>query len=549
MRERESTRRHDDALPSHAADRLLEAMLGEALADPSSKAMPPDVMQRVLARVGGQRAGSARIRGVAALWCLASALAAGVAVAAWMQGRPARAAPLSVPGLVTAGALALAGPAGTQELPTGAALARVPRVGDRWRARTDTELVVPPLPPLRLTAGSDAEVTSVTCRAHAGGTELLALALAMDAGTAEAEGGASARAGENLLWEMPRRHRDADARDDLRPQLAAAHARVAELERAAARVPVAVAGEASAPRDGERFVPPFAVPPSLQAAFRALDWPSAATTLLSLLDAVERVAAEIDELGDARALTLSEAQRHNAEAVRHGIAAQQAGIPGFGGNGALTHPLVAVHLAAAALHRANLPLSRTQVERLQTLAETCHDDEERRRAQWPHDDFLLAAALEEGAGRERLYAAIEAVLSPPQSAMLFRPALRGTTVDTFGPGVYWYGLANVGLVTDADEFVREAARVLGKRIGAGETLGPALLEVWRGAVVELPPDTFRRAAGPREARGLWPWALIRTQAAWQLTVLRRVAVEPGLGTSEQQSLRRMLEVFVTFWKT
>ncbi len=549
-------------------DRLIDASLHELHGQ-----RPPDLSSRVVAALEHRPAPDARIvvlrtrrRRLVSVLAVAAALL-GIAVVVLTQHTDERARVvaesevLSLDVEVQRGEVEFAEIAGIpDEAPRGASRHRagtiapfVARAGNRLKSAEPSRLRIGPFGVVDNGTNTELEVESMEFTWKNGVAVASTLTVAVVAGVVTWHGltrNETAAAGETLRMQ-------ASAPDEKAAQVAAENERlrrrIAQLEQENGALRTAPERDAVQPVVEEPAPPP--PPPetasssmvftdaTYAAALDGIDWKTMGEVtkemgpmLVELVEAMKEGQEMPPDLG----VKISQL---NMKLVAQVPALMKSGLPGYGPNGAYTHPLVVANVLAntlAASGQALTPAQQGKIEGLvrsftaenQSIAATTHE-------------FAVEQLLAETEMKDRFYAEIGSQLAPEQQ-------------DTMNPkGASTYdgaGLFNTGLMTrpfaegvpaaNPADFARVASNRLGEDLGLDEASAAQVRGIVE-RVTAAAPELWRDASDTTE-RNLRMLKSGRTAAAMrrQVEVLREIQRKVPLTPEQLKKLKAMKGVLV-----
>ena len=269
--------------------------------------------------------------------------------------------------------------------------------------------------------------------------------------------------------------RDGVGADSEEPSLeadpAAAAARIAELEtkletvvaeRDELQKSLAAAGipEGGAATEGERVARALKlkgarfVYEGMEKTLDDMQWQTIATAIASMVPQLNELGENLAAGKGAGDLPM-QIQKHNVPLIQAAVAASQGGMPGYGINGAFTHPALVANMIFSTLLEAGEALSESQTERLGQIADRFVAEDAALRAEVPvnrEKPFALAALVAESEMKDRFYKSVDEILTPAQLDILHPPTLRDRTAgDIFSAGLIWMQSAQVARVKNAAE--------------------------------------------------------------------------------------------------
>lgn len=339
-------------------------------------------------------------------------------------------------------------------------------------------------------------------------------------------------------------------------ELAADHARllqrIRDLEQErdallAARTAVPAAPPAAAEASAAATPPPaFAAlfdDPHYHEALAKVDWALVGKVTDEMQPLLVELVAALEKDGEVSTELAVKIQALNAQLVNQLPALLKANLPGFGPNGAYTHPLFVANSLASTLAAAGLPLDTHQAGTLASLVRA-FSAESQALADQPAG-LAAERLLAETELKQRLYAELQSQLTPQQLARLYpEGSTRYDGVSLFHTGLmtrpYTQGLP----ASSPADFAQQASRRLGEQLGLdgpGTERVRAIVESIAGSARELwsePADrtetTLRMVRSERTA------AAMRAQ----LAILRELQRQMLLTPEQQQKLAQLSQIYV-----
>ena len=310
---------------------------------------------------------------------------------------------------------------------------------------------------------------------------------------------------------------DASAHAALLGKLAAAEAENARLrdELAALRSAPEGLDPAPAPHATPAASAVAAYAPAAHAqVLAAQDWAAAGEAITKLVPLLVKLEGVLRGEGDLAAREFGDIGRWNSPLQQITLDAQQSDVPGSGTNGVFTHPAVALNLIHAALAQANVPLSEGQMDQLRALGDRFMLDDERRRQAYTPDTLALEDLIGEAALKERFFASVDGILTPPQREILHPPAVAGRLgVDLFSYGVLLRPLAKPVAFTSRDDLGQRFAALLMSLFGFADEHREMIRDVsaewarsFSDAELAIAGDAITRESGKMSGGLVAGWA-------------------------------------------
>lgn len=497
-------------------DRWIDASLHELHGQ-----KPPDLSSRVVSALergpvdasplvvtGGPRRRSPFLVVTALVASIAAMVAIGIALVIATRAAGAPSSPESTERVVAR--LPLAVQRGTIECveaelggsavsrhPAGSVASFAARPGNRLRCDAAAEVRVGPFGVVESFANMELEVRSMEFTWKNGAIAASSLTVAVVAGVvtwhnlARSE---TAAAGETLRMHAPSEDGGVLAENaELRRKLEQLQRENDALKVQPTREPAASAALVAEPAKVEPEAPP--TPQSAMtftderyaAALAGVDWKTMGAVtkemgpmLAQLVEAMKKGEEIPPELG-------IKIQELNSKLVAQVPAMLKAGLPGFGPNGAYTHPLVVANVLANTLAAAGQPLDAAQQAKIDGLVRA-FSAEAQSIAQGPRE-FEIEQLIADTEMKDRFYREVNSHLAPVQSEQMY-PA--GSTeydgASLFNTGLMTRPYAESLAAKNPTEFARLASNRLGEDLGLDDAAAAkvrAIVERSVGASPEL----------------------------------------------------------------
>ncbi len=324
-------------------------------------------------------------------------------------------------------------------------------------------------------------------------------------------------------------------RDDAKAALAAAAA--------------AQAATSPAPKKGDGRPSQAFSFPDYDEALGKVDWKAVGTTTRQMLPVLEGLrksamnGGKLDLAAAGRTQQLNGALLHEASKINEAL-------PGFGVNGAYTHPSFMVNAIAATLEDAGKPLTDTQSEALGKLGRDYSGREKLRDQGYDDHTFGIQKVLDEAALKDQFFEGASAILTPEQRDLLWPAATRGLVGwDLFSSGLLLAQLIHPLVVKDRDAFASQIGQQLVTRSKAGPERKEAIQAAAAAWAADLPDAWFEKDT---ETLGgmqpILPVAFVEELGRRQLPLLQRVAGDLGLPEDASKAVRGLPIVFFPWVK-
>lgn len=254
----------------------------------------------------------------------------------------------------------------------------------------------------------------------------------------------------------------------------------------------------------------------------AIDWDVAG-------DAITHITPILEALVNARAAgkplppSIGNLQRYNGPLVTAALTASQNGVPGTGVNGAFTHPAMLANMVYATLLKAGTPLSEAQEKKLKALADDFVREDEQRMGSYDESALGLQKLLDETALKDRLFAAIDALLTDAQRSVLHPEVVRGrTSADLFSSGVIWGTVIRPARFTSAEQLSGVLTRQIVARYQVPEDQRSTVEDLAGEWLKSFPSSYLDAPADALTSAGHYEIGRVRTAAERQLVFFQRL---------------------------
>jgi RNA polymerase sigma-70 factor (ECF subfamily) len=277
------------------------------------------------------------------------------------------------------------------------------------------------------------------------------------------------------------------------------------------------------------------IPEKHKEVISGIEWPEAGEAAARMVPLLDQLATAFrkGELEGVESVGM-EIFKWNQKLETLAVSAITAKVPGTTGNGAFTHPAVALNLIHAALTDAKLPLNDEQLERIREIGDDYMESDARRVAGYDEDVFALQKVIDECAIKDRMFAAVDEVLTAEQRDALHPEGVRNRLgIDLYSSGTIWYGVAQPVDFTVRDDLVEGLVQQYNSRTKLEEhqvALIRDAARIWAGGF----SDDFLEASADPTAQASRKLSANGMLAGWQRLEQVRVAA------TRQLALNRML---------
>ncbi|MGB3965178.1 MAG: hypothetical protein WBO45_00510, partial [Planctomycetota bacterium] len=308
----------------------------------------------------------------------------------------------------------------------------------------------------------------------------------------------------------------------------------------------------AAPEPAVVEAPPPPPPASWEAMFRdpqyadalaKIDWQSLGTVSNQLGPELAKLVAAMQKEGAEMPMDLIiKVQKLNMQLVEQVPAILESGLPGFGPNGAYTHPLVVSNTLASSLQAAGKPLTAAQQQSIDGLVRSF--SAETKAIADASREFDLEQLLAEVDVKDRFFREVGTLLQPDQHGVIY-PEGSGTHDGSslFSSGVVTHVYKQPIPAKDAAEFASAASRKLADQLGLDDAAKEQVRAVLARSAAA--PELWRDRGDPAEA-SLQMMKTGRTQAALrqQIGWMREIKQQVALTPEQWQKLSSMKGVLV-----
>lgn len=299
---------------------------------------------------------------------------------------------------------------------------------------------------------------------------------------------------------------------------------------AAAAAPPAVAGAAF-------------VDPRYADVLAAIDWAKIGEVtkemqpmLLELL----RQAAATGKPSPELALKLQEL---NGKLVTQVPAMMQSGVPGFGPNGAYTHPLFVANSLAATLAAGGKTLDGNQLAAIDGLVKSFAAENEALTA--APRGFELERLLAEAELKDRFFAEVTSRLTPDQQAMLYpRDMAEYDGANLFGTGLMMRPYAAALPAKDPADFARLATNRLTEDLDLDEAAAARVRGILAATAARAPEGFAMPVDATEKTMRMMRKGRAAAALRAQIDAMRAIERDGGLSPEQLAKLRKAQQILV-----
>lgn len=394
--------------------------------------------------------------------------------------------------------------------------------------------------------GSGVAVGAVTVGVIVGAIEWRSGGVVQRAGAGEELKLKAAEASAQAPVDVAALHKDKEA---LLAKLDEAQARVAELEKAATRTPVATKAEpemtkAPEPAAAAKLAARFG-DPDFQKVLDEVDWDKTGEAFKNMAPLMDQL-TEAFENDKPLPESVADLQKWNAELVTVAIKVMNAGVPGTGANGAFTHPSVAGNQIFATLAKMGQPLDESQQASLDAITSRLSSEDASRRAGYSEDTSTLRQILEETSLRDRFYEEAGKLLTPSQYGALYPERRVGRMgADLYSSGLVYAQVAKGVPVRDRSDYESQIQESLSRKFKLDDSSKAQLANIVRqwssqdvsDAALSYQPDKLA-------AKGMHKVAKAKQFAELQLSLQEKILKEMNLTPSQKKALLKNPEIWI-----
>lgn len=279
------------------------------------------------------------------------------------------------------------------------------------------------------------------------------------------------------------------------------------------------------------------------AALDSIDWATMGAATKEMGPMLAQLMEEVAKTGEVPTELAIKIQELNGKLVAQVPAMLKAGMPGFGPNGAYTHPLVVANVLGSTLQAAGQPLNESQQAAIAGLVRA-FGMENQGIVDQPRE-FDLEHLLAESEMKDRFYKEVSTLLTPDQYSKMYPEGSTGYDgASLFSTGLMTRPYTEAVSATNAGDFARVASNKLGEQLGLDESTSAQVRAVVE-RMAAASPEVWQDKGGVVESklRMLKPG---RTAAALkqQLAVMREIQRQVPMTAEQKKKLASMKHVLV-----
>lgn len=276
----------------------------------------------------------------------------------------------------------------------------------------------------------------------------------------------------------------------------------------------------------------------------SIDWATVGGVTKEMGPLLVELMKEMETTGEMSTELAVKIQALNSKLVEQVPAMLKAGMPGFGPNGAYTHPLVVANVLGATLQASGQPLSDSQRAAIAGLSRAFGVENQGIADQTR--EFELEHLMAESEMKDRFYKEVSTLLTPEQFASVYPDGASGSYdgVSLFSSSLMTRPYTEAVSASNAGDFARIASNKIGEQLGLDEStsqqvravverMSSSAPELWRdkGSAVETKLRMLKSGRTPAALRQ-------------QIAILREIQRKVPLTAEQKRQLASMKHVLV-----
>ena len=426
------------------------------------------------------------------------------------------------------------------------------RAGHRLRSAGSSLARLGPFGAIEVSPGTELEVRSMELSLKQGVVVASALTLSVVVGVVTWHSltrGETVQAGESVRMEA-----GPESNASLVAENSALRQRLDELERERTEISAEAQRTKATPEPValKADMPVDAAPTPAQGALfsderypglDSIDWSTVGTVTSEMGPMLVQLMVEMEKTGEMSTELAVKIQALNSKLVEQVPAMLKAGMPGFGPNGAYTHPLVVANVLGATLQASGQPLNDSQRAAIAGLARAFGVENQGIADQ--SREFELEHLMAESEMKDRFYQEVSTLLTPEQFAQVYPNGATGYDgVSLFSSSLMTRPYSEPVPASNAGDFARIASNKIGEQLGLDEStsrqvrsvverMASAAPELWRdkGTAVETKLRMLKSGRTPAAMRQ-------------QLAIMREIQRQVPLTAEQKRQLSSMKHVLV-----
>ena len=281
-----------------------------------------------------------------------------------------------------------------------------------------------------------------------------------------------------------------------------------------------------------------------------IDWATMGGSMKDMVPLIEQLAEALAAGEDPDLAIQGQIQKLNGDLLTIAQVIMEGEVPGTGVNGSFTHPLVAGNQIAAALTAAGLGLDDGQIEGLENIMRVYAARDRGLRDTESSESFKLTNLLEEIDLKSEFYSEARAMLSPEQSAALYRDGSAGRIgMDMFDAGLMLGEYAKPVGAASSTEFAGAVAKRFGSLTNLSDDARQQLDNVVATWANRHYGDAFwSESSDPLSKRGMMTSSQVRVAMRNQVTLMREIFSQVKLSAADRAKLMSNLGTIVPLVK-
>jgi hypothetical protein len=342
----------------------------------------------------------------------------------------------------------------------------------------------------------------------------------------------------------------ADRTAELEAEVARLRQRLADAENDRAAAPPLPAAESAAPAPAAAAA---AAPPAVAGAAFAdaryadvlakIDWAKIGEVTKEMQPMLVELLKQAAETGKPSTELALKLQELNGKLVAEVPAMMQSGAPGFGPNGAYTHPLFVANSLAATLAAGGKTLDASQLGAIDGLVRSFAAENEALTA--APRGFELERLLAEAEMKDRFFAEVTSRLTPDQQAMLYpRDMAEYDGANLFGTGLMMRPYAAAIPAKDPADFARLATNRMTEDLGLDDAAATRVRGILAASAARAPEGFAMPVDATEKTMRMMRKGRAAAALRAQLDAMRAIERDGGLSPEQLAKLRKAQQILV-----
>lgn len=278
-------------------------------------------------------------------------------------------------------------------------------------------------------------------------------------------------------------------------------------------------------------------------ALDGIDWKLVGSVTSEMAPLLAQLAAAMEKTGEVPTELIVQIQSLNQKLVEQVPAMMKSGLPGFGPNGAYTHPLITANVLGSTLLASGLPLSDAQRSAIEGLARS-FGVENQGLADQPRE-FELERLMVEAEMKDRFYSELTSQLTPDQ---LQRIEPNGAA-DYDGGSMFRSSLMTRPYVEpvaakDPADFARIAGNRLGEQLGLDEATTNQVRSIVERVSRQSPELWTHKSTTVEQRLGMLKPGRTGAALRHQIEIMREIQKHVNLTPEQRRQLAQQKKVLV-----